>query len=176
MNTQWSCHWYYWRGVCNSCFSRDFQRIRETKKYFSQLLNNQGPVGRSLVGANRWLRGIKTYRFPWYLTLVSANHASSNQGQFGKCIVISAFHRIEELCKQSCAIESPPPSMQGGWFKLPFLLIRYTHHQVLQCLTILPYLSYFTQKKITINNYHTITFIIIQKYLQNDKLKCFRTR
>ena len=23
-------------------------------------------------------RGIKTYRFPWYLTLVSANHASSN--------------------------------------------------------------------------------------------------
>ena len=39
------------------------------------------PVVRSLVGANRWLRGIKTYRFPWYLTLVSANHASSNPGQ-----------------------------------------------------------------------------------------------
>ena len=34
-----------------------------------------------LVSANRWLRGIKTYRFPWYLTLVSANHASSNPGQ-----------------------------------------------------------------------------------------------
>ena len=41
----------------------------------------QGPVARGLVSANRWLRGIKTYRFPWYLTLVSANHASSNPGQ-----------------------------------------------------------------------------------------------
>ena len=39
-----------------------------------------GPVVRSLVSVNRWLRGIKTYRFPWYLTLVSANHASSNPG------------------------------------------------------------------------------------------------
>ena len=42
---------------------------------------HQGPVARSLVSANRWLRGIKMYRFPWYLTLVSANHASSNPGQ-----------------------------------------------------------------------------------------------
>ena len=40
-----------------------------------------GPVARSLVSANRWLRGIKMYRFPWYLTLVSTNHASSNPGQ-----------------------------------------------------------------------------------------------
>ena len=39
-----------------------------------------GPVARSLVSANRWLRGIKLYRFPWYLTLVSTNHASSNPG------------------------------------------------------------------------------------------------
>ena len=39
-----------------------------------------GPVVRSLVSGNRWLRGIKTFRFPWYLTLVSANHASSNPG------------------------------------------------------------------------------------------------
>ena len=46
----------------------------------------QGPVVRSLVSANRWLRGIKTYRFPWYLTLVSANHASSNPGQDGKSL------------------------------------------------------------------------------------------
>ena len=38
----------------------------------------QGPVVRSLGSANRWLRGIKSYRFPWYLTLVSANHDSSN--------------------------------------------------------------------------------------------------
>ena len=39
-----------------------------------------GLVAESLVSANSWLRGIKTYRFPWYLTLVSANHASSNPG------------------------------------------------------------------------------------------------
>ena len=39
-----------------------------------------GPVARSLVSTNRWLRGIKMYRFPWYLTLVSTNHASSNPG------------------------------------------------------------------------------------------------
>ena len=45
--------------------------------------SDQGSVVRSLVSANRWLRGIKTYRFPWYLTLVSANHASSNPGQGG---------------------------------------------------------------------------------------------
>ena len=37
-----------------------------------------GPVARILVSDNRWLRDIKTYRFPWYLTPVSANHASNN--------------------------------------------------------------------------------------------------
>ena len=42
---------------------------------------NLGPVARSLVSAIRWLRGIKTYRFPWHLMLVSANRASSNPGQ-----------------------------------------------------------------------------------------------
>ena len=45
-------------------------------------LVSQGPVAQSLVSASRWLRGIKTYRFPWYLTLVGANHASSNPGQY----------------------------------------------------------------------------------------------
>ena len=39
-----------------------------------------GPVARSLVSVNRWFRGIKTYRFPWYSTLISANHASRNRG------------------------------------------------------------------------------------------------
>ena len=53
------------------------QHIRETT---SEVIK-QGPVARSLVSANRWLRGIKMYRFPWYLTLVSTNHASSNPGQ-----------------------------------------------------------------------------------------------
>ena len=42
------------------------------------------PVARSLVSANRWLRGIKTHRFPWYLTLVGTNHASSNPGLWSK--------------------------------------------------------------------------------------------
>ena len=44
------------------------------------MIDNLGPVAGSVVSANRWLRGIKTYRFPWYLTLVSANHTSSNPG------------------------------------------------------------------------------------------------
>jgi len=44
-------------------------------------LEEEGPVVGSLVSANRWLRGVKTCRFPWYLTLDSANHASSNPGQ-----------------------------------------------------------------------------------------------
>ena len=45
-------------------------------KRLHKLANRGGPVARSLVSANRWLRGIKMYRFPWYLTLVSTNHAS----------------------------------------------------------------------------------------------------
>ena len=37
-------------------------------------------VAQSMVSANHWLGGIKTYRLSWYLTRVSysANHASSN--------------------------------------------------------------------------------------------------
>ena len=52
----------------------------------TEKIDKQGPVVRSLVSANRWLTGIKTYRFPWYLTLVSANHALSNPGQTDKLI------------------------------------------------------------------------------------------
>ena len=53
------------------------------KKKFAREKANQllGPVAQSLVSANRWLRGIRTKRFPWYLTPVSANHASSNRPQ-----------------------------------------------------------------------------------------------
>ena len=50
-----------------------------------------GPVARSLVSANRWLRGIKMYRFSWYLTLVSTNHAWSNPGLDGR------LHRLSLL-------------------------------------------------------------------------------
>ena len=54
-----------------------------------QVDNNLGPVARSLVSANRWLRGIKMYRFPWYLTLVSTNHVSSNPGLVLAIIILS---------------------------------------------------------------------------------------
>ena len=39
--------------------------------WITNITLEEGPVARSLVSANRWLRGIKMYRFPWYLTLVS---------------------------------------------------------------------------------------------------------
>ena len=45
----------------------------------------KGPVAGSLVSANRWLRDTKTFSFPWYLTPVSANHASSNPVQVCCC-------------------------------------------------------------------------------------------
>ena len=41
----------------------------------------QGPVVRSMVSANHWLSSIKIKRLSWYLTLVSANQASSNSAQ-----------------------------------------------------------------------------------------------
>ena len=56
-----------------------------------------GPVARSLVSANRWLRGIKMYRFPWYLTLVSINYASSNPGPGvkGKTLIMRVDKSVE---------------------------------------------------------------------------------
>ena len=63
------------RAIHSSKFGSVNHYPREKKK-----TNDLGPVARSLVSANRWLRGIKMYRFPWYLTLVSTNHASSNLG------------------------------------------------------------------------------------------------
>ena len=42
------------------------------KKCFIHL----GRVAQSMVSASHWLRGIETYTILWYLTLVSANHAS----------------------------------------------------------------------------------------------------
>ena len=94
-STSTSLTWFVFKQVYYECQSSNSARhkpveglsIRQsTLKSLSQMLsesgnrfNNQGPVARSLVSANRWLRGIKTYRFPSYLTLVSANHASSNR-------------------------------------------------------------------------------------------------
>ena len=61
------------------------------------LYNILGPVARSLVSANRWLRGIKMYRFPWYLTLVSTNHASSNPGQAVKSVCDASYLLVGTL-------------------------------------------------------------------------------
>ena len=76
-----------------SCFPRSGNFLAAWSKVFQSCFLGksavvQGPVARSLVNANRWLRGIKMYRFPRYLTLVSTNHASSNPGQYvTKCVV-----------------------------------------------------------------------------------------
>ena len=77
-----------------------------------QLLNNwgQGPVARSLVSANRWLRGIKMYRFPWYLTLVSTNHASSNPGQVDKSYYNNNYNIVKIYTfNNSVVISKPTP-------------------------------------------------------------------
>ena len=76
----WVSPWSRWLPAVDVGFNA------KERKWQIQLINwsnfrNLGPVVRSLVSADRWLRGIKTYRFLWYLTLVSANHASSKPGQ-----------------------------------------------------------------------------------------------
>ena len=45
-----------------------------------ETFDDQGLVARSMVSAIHWLSSIKTtiIRLPWYLTLFSANQASSN--------------------------------------------------------------------------------------------------
>ena len=58
-------------GVC-------FHGYGGTHKCKTPEEDRQEPVARSMVSANRWLTNVKTYRFPWYSMLVSANHASSN--------------------------------------------------------------------------------------------------
>ena len=54
-----------------------------------------------MVGANHWLRGIKTYRLSWYLIRFSANHASSNWALISRRhlpITSNARHR-QKLCQ-----------------------------------------------------------------------------
>ena len=65
---------------CGLLLSPAINESNKLTAWTASVINLQGPVARSLVSANRWLRGIKMYRFPWYLTLVSTNHASSNPG------------------------------------------------------------------------------------------------
>ena len=78
------CYCYYY---CDVGFQPRSKPLTKLAIYMyctelqSTVTKDQGQVVRSRVSANHWLRGMKTYRFPWYLTLVSANHASSNLGQ-----------------------------------------------------------------------------------------------
>ena len=58
------------------------------------VFDDLGPVARSPVSANRWLRGMKMNRFPWYLTLVSTNHASSNPGLIGEAVDSPIISRL----------------------------------------------------------------------------------
>ena len=78
--------------------------------YRSFFVTVLGPVARGLVSANRWLRGIKTaYRFPWYLTLVSANHASNNPGLMYSKV-------LHALCvKRSCGSGINASSWKNEW-------------------------------------------------------------
>ena len=75
---------------------------------------DQGPVVRSLVSGNRWLRGIKTYRFPWYLMLVSANHASSNPGQD---IKTEEFVTNDHVCAVDVDVHQGIPVLQIRYVK-----------------------------------------------------------
>ena len=64
-----------------SCFQLSSRCLKYDETLFLMfdiLLIDQGPVVLSMVSANHWLSSIKINRLPWYLTLVSANQASSN--------------------------------------------------------------------------------------------------
>ena len=54
----------------------------EFRKVLDFIVALQKPVARGLVSANHLLGCTETYTFLWWLTLVSANHASSNSGSF----------------------------------------------------------------------------------------------
>ena len=74
---------WHFDNLCGSHLQSQSELYHVSWWYYT-LVIDLGLVARSLVGANRWLRSIKMYRFPWYLTLVSTNHASSNPGQIGQ--------------------------------------------------------------------------------------------
>jgi len=74
-----------WKGEHYILFFPFLIYVMYVRKIWQSKLLHLGPVVRSLVSANRWLRAIKTCKFPWYLTLVSTNHASSNPGLY--CMV-----------------------------------------------------------------------------------------
>ena len=91
-----------------------------------------GPVAQSLVSANHWLRGIKMYRFPWYLALVSANHASSDPSLLDSNLSWK-FHIDNVALKVSRTV--------GVVARLRHFVPRTTLLNIYQSL-ILPYLRY----------------------------------
>ena len=109
------------------------------------LQNKQGPVVRSLVSANRGLRGIKTYRFPWYLTLVSANHALSNPGQvvvfrmtFRARKVLGTFEkRTPGLCL--CTLWGPSSLFFCRWQRVRRCMYFSCFHQGQKTQILLPH-------------------------------------
>ena len=72
------------RGIMGvKCFAQEhFARLSPTVCWFLRR-NHLGPVVRSMVSANHWLSSIKINGLSWYLTLVSANQASSNSALGG---------------------------------------------------------------------------------------------
>ena len=108
----------------------------------------QGPVVWSLVSANHWLRAIKTYRFPWYLTLVSTNHASSNPGLDWQSISLAqlyfSFKPDSSNCQweavkeiEDCISDDDLSSVVNQWHRVNFLSSAHTssypHHWVNCC-------------------------------------------
>ena len=123
-----STNWLTFTRLCEYFF---YVNISELNNLLLNRNKKQGPVVRNLVSANRWLRGIKTYRFPRYLTLVSANHALSNRGQnalsknWNYCTRWNKVHQL--LCNQrlyiaeggkkqlSLALSNCAGALRNGW-------------------------------------------------------------
>ena len=103
-------------------------------KYSAQLIVQkyiaipQGPVARILVSANRWLRGIKTYRFPWYLTPVSDNHASNNPGLVAPVILSDSHTRLNGIWEVGDAMVTE--SLKKVFFT--FISISPYHNKITQ--------------------------------------------
>ena len=79
-----------------------------------------------MVSANHWLGYIKTYRLSWYLTAVSANHASSNSALD---IINYSSPAKQQILKRAC-LEMPGIREERaqigplGLIKLTFLISR----------------------------------------------------
>ena len=99
-SSSWTTGWNVSLGHLNA---NAMARSAVLPKLFHVLF--QGPVARSLVSSNRWLRGIKMYRFSWYLTLVSTNHASSNPGQMVKPYYVIHIPFSPYCLSQRCQVK-----------------------------------------------------------------------